>query len=263
VKLPIVLHIGWARAASTAFRQNFLARHPELVTVGRAQPSSQGPAAYTLQNIKCAAEAEFQQHSGALVADWAGFARGAVGRTICLTDEELSIGLPGTGITPTAIAERCGHLFPHGRVVAIVRNQVDAIRSLYGLSQTLDRQGRIPLSAWVRKHFLEPEPGRGATHLFEHETTLRAYAAWCARRDMLVIPYERLAATPGGVYAEVAGWLGITMEPGLQFPNGRVNVSPRDLQDEYAPGQEEQIRALFARDNEALRREFGIALCAA
>ena len=101
----MILNIGWARAASTALRQNFLRRHPDLITAGRDQPAEEGPAAMVLHAVKAFDDATFHHEAPALRALWADYL-GRTDRTVCLTDEELSIGLPGR-IGPAALARRC------------------------------------------------------------------------------------------------------------------------------------------------------------
>ena len=90
---PITIYIGWARAASTAFRHNFLNKHPEIHAVGREQPNSDGPAALILNYLKKSSHAEFQRRLPFLRATWESYAND-IDRMLCLADEELSIGLP-------------------------------------------------------------------------------------------------------------------------------------------------------------------------
>lgn len=279
VILPPVIHIGWARAASTAFRQNFLKRHPQIRAVERSQPYSEGPSAMVLQHVKVATGQEFRRFRNELCSEWRAYHRHHEDQTICITDEELSIGLPHSGVAPAEIARRCGFLFPNARILAIVRDQVDAIRSFYALSQMLRQPETTSLPQWTRHFFSNPMEGEDFTYLFAHMTTLRAYLEWCPKRDIFVLPYDRLKSSPGAAYRDIAQWLGISEEACALFPNEMVNVSPpirssasgiRNGQEassfedpapnEYSPGQEDEIRALFRADNSELEHEFGVTL---
>ena len=91
MKRSVVLNIGWARAASTAFRQNFLNLHPEILAAGRGQLYSEGPSAIILQHIKSADDAEFQHYVPELRAEWQAYEQKHRHRVICVSDEELSI----------------------------------------------------------------------------------------------------------------------------------------------------------------------------
>ena len=272
----VVLNIGWARAASTAFRQNFLTRHPEILAVARSQPFSEGPGAIVLRHLKSANEGEFSRYSAELHSEWDAYERQHRQPVLCLTDEELSIGLHNTGIGPRAIAARCGKLFPQARTLAVVRDQVDAIRSFYALAEREGRVEGLSLSEWTRRFFVEPE-GRGFSYLFDYMETLRAYLEWQPREDIIVLPYDRLKASHAAVYVEVALALGISDQACEGLPNEIVNASaltssptPQGLgghaatggrnreRAEYALGLEAEIRALFERCNLELAREFRI-----
>ena len=120
----MVINIGWARAASTALRQNFFCRHPDIVTAGSNQRPDEGPAAATLHALKTADDNEFRRELPALRGLWTDYRHRTDG-LICLSDEELSIGLPGR-IRPAALARRCAELFPDVRILAVAREQIDA-----------------------------------------------------------------------------------------------------------------------------------------
>jgi hypothetical protein len=257
----VLIHIGWARAASTAFRQNFLRRHPQILAVDRFQQFEDGPAAAILQHLKSGENGKFQDHLAPLSQAWTRYARSRSGRLICLTDEVLSIGLPNTGVLPTAIAARCGQLFPGARVLAVVRDQVDAVRSLHALSLR-DSRDRTPLSQWVDRYFLDPISGENTAHLFSYMDTLQAYLDCQRTRDVFVLPYTRLRDDPQRAYRDIASWLGISPSACRNLPNEIVNASPRpdtalkSAAWSFAPGQEAAIRELYANDNDRLKREF-------
>jgi hypothetical protein len=268
--MSIVIHIGWARAASTAFRQNFLMRHPDILSVDRKQQLSDGPAAATLHHCKSATASEFRHLRNGQRSAWAAFQRGRRDQILCITDEELSIGLPNRAVAPIEIAGRCAALFPGARVLAIVRDQVDAIRSFYILSRLVGHPRSISLSEWVQQFFIAPSEGKDFSYLFAHMATLSAYRSWCSKQDILVLPYERLKNSPVEAYRDVARWMGISEDVCALLPNEVVNVSPPILSLEqrgrsagepaphYSAGQEDKIRRRFEADNRDLEREFGI-----
>lgn len=274
---PVVINIGWARSASTAFRHNFLMRHPRILAVDRDQSLSEGPMAEVVQYIKSVSDSEFERYLPALRSEWAAYAHNHHDRIICVTDEELSIGMLNTGVAPTTIAARCGQLFQGARTLAIVRDQVDAIRSFYALSQRNGHTPGLSLSDWVQRFFLNPKEGENFCYLFSYMTTLRAYLEWQPKRDVFVLLHDRLNTEHAAVYREIARWLGISEEACALLRNDRVNVSPpipvraaqvscggsesigeQHALNEYAAGQEVGIRALFERDNMELEREFGV-----
>lgn len=277
--MPVVINIGWARSASTAFRQNFSRRHPQILAVDRGQPFSEGPLAVVLQYIKSADGSEFERYLPTLRSELAAYEHNHHDRIICVTDEELSIGLLNTSVAPTTIAARCAQLFPRARTLAVVHDQVDAIRSFYALAQRNSHATVVALSDWVRRFFLNPEEGENFCYLFSYMTTCRAYREWQPTQDIFVLPYDRLKRNHTTAYCDIVLWLGISEKACELLPNETVNASPpiplptrqmsggdkavacaQPALNEYAVGQEAKIRALFEKDNIEPASEFGVTL---
>lgn len=269
----VVLNIGWARSASTAFRQNFLTQHPEIHVCGRDQPILDGPGARILKNLKSMDAPTFLSNSAELGSAWADYARRQSKPVICLSDEEMSIGLLNTGVQPKEIATRCALLFPGASTLAIVRDQVDAIRSFYGLATRQGGTAELSLSDWTRTYFIEPK-GRGFSYLFDYLATLRSYLEWQPRRDLTVLAYDGLKTRHASFYSEAANALGISEDAARQLPNEIVNASQsvpfsaspeagtaddgNKNRMEYSPGLEVKIRTLYESCNRGLAHEFGI-----
>lgn len=248
----VMINIGWARAASTAFRANFLRRHPDILTVGR----NESFPATLLQHIKTADDEAFAQVAEQLRSQWEAWLALQTHPLVCLSDEELSIGLYGAGVAPATIAQRCGMLFPGARTLAFVREPVDAIRSFHALAERQAGTGGLPFEAWVHAHFIDPGPG-GFAYLFDYATTLRSYLAWQPRRDVIVFAYERLKSDYAGLYADVAQALGIPAQGCAQFPNDILNASPTGCSD--MGRVEEDIKVLYRPSHDELMETFGIA----
>jgi Sulfotransferase family len=260
-----VINIGWARAGSTAFRRNFLERHPDVLAAGRTQSLADGPAAVILPHVKMDGDAEFAGFVPELRAEWKAYAERNPGRVLCLTDEELSIGLPGTGVSPATIAARCMDILPRARTLAIVRDPVDAVRSFYALAQREGRTGGLSYAGWSRRFISAPSEGESFAYLFAYMTTLGAYLQRQTKADVLVVPWERLASDPRPVYAEIARWLGISERPCEHLPTDVVNASPRPQADGWDAHRrateaeaDADVRAAFAHECDALAQTFGI-----
>lgn len=256
----VVLNIGWARAASTAFRHNFLERHPEIRAVDCRQIFFDGPGAFLLNQLKTASDAEFRQNAPALRAEWEAYVAGQDVPIVCLTDEELSIGRPDAEATPEAIAARCAVLFPKARTLAVVRDQPEAIASFYGLAARYGSTEGLSLSAWARRHFLESQ-GQGFAYMFDYARTLGAYLAWQAPEDVVVLPYDR----SGGArtHAAAARALGVSAAACSDLPVEILNASEHPgTRPSYETGVEVEIRELYAASNRRLADRFGIVFAA-
>lgn len=253
----MVINIGWARAASTALRQNFLARHPDIVTAGSDQRVDEGPAATILSVLKTADDDEFRRRSPALRDLWSDYRR-KIGGLVCLSDEELSIGLPGR-IRPVALARRCAELFPEARILAVVREQTDAIGSFYGLAQRETFRDPMSFPDWLDRYFLEPTDGQGFAYLYSYAATLQAYGEGRKQSDVLVLGYDRLRDDPLGVYAAISDWAGIGVTVCEALPNAVINASPNSHPEWHAASLD-AVRALYEADNRILADDFDTRL---
>lgn len=248
----VVLNIGWARAASTAFRANFLRRHPDILVVGRDEPL----AAELLLQLKTAGDADFARSAAGLRVRWDAWTQRQARPVICLSDEELSIGVHGAGVAPVTIARRCGLLFPGARTLALVRDPVEAIRSFHALAERHGATAGLPAAAWALAHFIRP--GRdGFAYLFDYAATLQGYLAWQPRGDLIVLDHRRLETAHADAYAQVARALAIDAQACEALPNDILNASPA-----VASGMDEvedAIRSLYRRSSMELAAQFGIA----
>lgn len=174
--------------------------------------------------------------------------------------------MPG-GPSPVAIAARCGALFPDAKTLVVVRDQVEAVRSFYVLSQREGLGPRAPFAEWVERFFLAPGHGRGFSYLFTHAATLGAYRSWQAAGDIFVLHYDRLRSDPNAAYRTVAQWLGVSEAACAGLSNERINESAREIAKDrpgpaYTPSLEAAVRGLFEQDNRRLADEFGVVLSA-
>lgn len=243
----MVLNIGWARAASTAFRANFLRAMPGVRLLGR---DGSGPGAPTVAMLKAGSDADFTSLEEPLSGLWRSLVEGAPEPVVCLSDEELSIGLPGEA-SPTEIGARCARLFDDATVLAVIRDQVDAIRSFYGLTLSLGRAEGLGLSAWTARHFLNSQR---YAYLYDYRSTLTAYQA----SRLVVLDYGELVTAPQAAYRRAARGLGLVEPAAGALPEARLNASPQGADRALDPAVEHEIRALYAPVNAWLAAEFRV-----
>jgi hypothetical protein len=253
----LVINIGWARAASTALRENLLARHPGLIAIGASSNNSDIPGARFCAFLKETDDETFERHLPEVRERWLEV-RTRTDGLICLTDEELSIGLPGQ-VRPEAIARRCASLFPEARILAVVREQVSAVGSFYALTQRPVFGNSVAFPEWLNRYFLEPSDGEGFAYLFRYARALAAHATGRSPEDLLVIDYRHLCANTTGTYRHIANWMGIDEAACDQLPVSVVNASPVGGPP-WRKEQESALRALYAADCGLLLRDFGIDL---
>jgi hypothetical protein len=257
MKRRIVLNIGWARAGSTALRRNFLSTHRDIALCWRGQDPHQSPAALTLDLLKAAEDRAFLSRLPELQDRWHAFAQ-RTRAPIVLSDEELSIGLPG-GLRPERIAERCARLFPDARLLAVLRDRTEAVRSFYALAQRPIFADPMPFATWLDRYFLSPAPGCDFTYLYAYANTLRAYQAGRDREDLLCLDHAGLRCDPHEAYRKIARWLGISPAACTSLPMALVNASP-PMRADWAPSRMAALRASYDADERRLRADFGISI---
>lgn len=251
-----VLNIGWARAGSTALRRNFLMRHPDLVVASGDQSALDGPAAATLSFLKTAPDEIFWEALPIVQEGWRDYVAGSE-KLVCLSDEELSIGLPGQA-DPVTLARRSAALFPEARVLAVVRTHLEAVASFYGLTQRPSFGQQRPFDEWLDAHLL----GRGGADirpLFAYSDTLTGYRDGRAAGALMVANHRDLLERPLHTYQAMAEWMGISPGVCAILPSDELNASPGGRPD-WPDERRQAVEALYQVDRRRLHDEFGLTL---
>lgn len=132
-----------------------------------------------------------------------------------LSEESFSVCIPGARPTERALmAERLAELFPNARILCVIRNQWDWIRSAYA---HFVRCG-VPTAF---RHFLSPHEGTlhslrrdGDSYIYhypslcDYDLVISQYEKLFGSNNITVIPFELLNSNSTPFLQKAADWIG-------------------------------------------------------
>ena len=158
-----------------------------------------------------------------------------------LSHERLSGNPHSGGYDRREIAERLAGAWPEARVLIVIREQRDMIRSVY--RQYLREGGALSL-----RRYLSP-PRQGAARapafdpaFFEYDVLITYYQRSFGPERVLVMPYESLSEDPHAFVSAIARFAGAEGEGSIRFE--RENVALSDV----ALLVKRPLNRLFVRD---------------
>jgi hypothetical protein len=145
----------------------------------------------------------------------------APGDVTVVSHEELSGHVYGhPEIDPYRLADRLRSCWEDARILLLVRNQIEYMRSIYAY--------RVCVRGMETRsyaEFLSEEGRRGLFEKLEYDRLVTHYRTVFSPQRVLVLPMEMLAADPTAMLRRIAAHAG-TSAPTLRRPRP-VNVSPR------------------------------------
>ena len=243
-RAPDVVYVGLYRAASTALRAYF-DHHPEIVWTRKAgffrlrnfaelSPYDSSPGSDGNCYIDML-EGLANGHVFTKDVDW-----GAVG---------FAIGKPvreaGVEPNPAEIARRIHQVLPNARILLILRNQVDWLRSVY-----LHHLDRLPESARSFGAFMSTPHGKTVAFAGQFHTSISAYYDLFGPDRVLVLLMEQYVGERQETLDRLCDFLGVARMPAV-LPDSSRNEG-KDLRDVnlawlIGPGGKIRLSGLAAR----------------
>jgi hypothetical protein len=209
---PLVVHVGFHKCGSKLM-QRYLAEHPDVHAL---------PTGEALEHLVCAHMPAYDPApAAAFLGRHMEMAR-ADGHRAVLSAERLS-GNPMSGhYDQEAIAGRLKTAGDGPRIILVIREQCAMIASIY-------RQFVRIGGAATFQRFTQPE-WNGRVPEFDHrvyefDRVVSCYHRMFGRRNVLVVPLERIRDEPDAAFETLCAFMGITFRP---LPRERVNVGEAD-----------------------------------
>lgn len=162
-------------------------------------------------------------------------------RVPVLSQERLSGSPFSGGFDSRPIAERLAAVFPEGRVLVVIRDQVDMIVSIW------KRYVRVGGAASLRSFVRPPQTRKLDVPLFDfahvdYARLVSCYQRLFGRANVLVLPFELLTEDPVGFVSSIAGFAGAT-------PPKVADTRPRNVsQSALASALKRRLNLLLVRD---------------
>lgn len=202
------IHIGYPKTGTVALQKDFFVRHPEIFYLGRSKHIDPDLRRAVLVDILrkdsfAYSEADIEQ---IFAVQFEIAESQAQCRAVGISYEDISFSLDGSYVDRALIAQRLHRLFGNAKIIIMIRNQFDFIRSLYSES--------IKLGCFFSfKQFLEAHYWRFYTYLFHqlyYYDLYRYYRDLFGREQVRIYLFEEFTANPNTVVGDICDFLGIS-----------------------------------------------------
>jgi hypothetical protein len=225
---PLYIHAGLVRTGSTTLQGSLFPRHSGLNYLGL--PGTDHRVRQLCRNLifedSLFYDLEKEQRLAAKILDDV-----SDDRPILLSDEAFTWT---KGTDRLAICKRLQGLLNPDKVMLVLRNQIDAVQSLYWMEalKTRERNNRTPeLNDWVRSMATSYEP-RGI-HCYLYKSLVDQYCDVFGRDKVGIFLFEDLAADQSKFYGEICDFLEIDAGEGAEIGRAKAhhnrNISTRRL----------------------------------
>ncbi len=197
-RLHPILHVGYQKTATTWLQKVVLKHHPQLALVLRKTKGAgwlenvigDHPFAFDPDRIRTAFEDCIQPFPGRLP----------------FLSHEAWIGDPYSGGRNTPEnARRLQAIFPEARVVIVLREPIDMIRSIY--RQYVQEGGALDCESLLTARY--PQRTYFDCNFLNYDEVLDLYAGLFGRDRVCALPFESLVDSPQQFVDELLGFCGV------------------------------------------------------
>lgn len=204
---PLWLHVGLAKTATTTLQRMLFSRHPQVGYLGKNWVDNDA-AKSALMHLARSPERHVDLHEIASAFDELIRRYSAdEQRRICLVSEEDLTTF--RFINPKLCARRAKVVFPHARVLLVIREPIEWLQSMYFFRLSL----RFPetldgFNAWL-KSGIDSDFVRSDLGQIQIGTLLDIYVDFFGPENLTVLRYEDFAADTADFVEELSTLLGI------------------------------------------------------
>ncbi|MFN3348166.1 sulfotransferase [Pseudorhodoplanes sp.] len=211
-RLP-VFHIGANKAGSTTLQRAFLARHPDILSLGKPAPNRALHDAIERIMDHCNSRNRIPADIVALRECWHEATRGLDGRVAVYSNEELIRPFFVDGAADAQLPQALFELVGPYRVVIVARHQLRLIESLY--VHKANSSNYLDFDAWLSS---DPQ-----WHAFGYRfcEIAEAWSSAVGRENVQVFLFEEMAQRPAEFEARLCRFLGVEPSAGCSLLSGR------------------------------------------
>lgn len=224
---PLWLHIGLAKTATTTFQRMLFSRHPQIGYLGKNWIEDEKAKAALMQLAR-GPERKLDLHEVATAFGRlrARYETDSNVRACLLSEEDLTTF---RFVDATACARRAKMIFPEARVILIIREPIEWLRSMYFFRLSL----RFPetlhgFNSWLKQglecRFRATDMGQVQVGLL-----VDVYAQCFGAGNMTVLRYEDFAADSTGFISALAKLVGIDETAALALLHEKGDRAIRKL----------------------------------
>ncbi len=231
VDLPLTIHVGYPKTATTTFQKFVFSRHPDIHYLGKFIPSYDFVDSGLKNGIDNLIFADKLNYLGAAEI------RSKVGTLCAGSARKRALLSTESFIHPSAcdlaiVADRAHEAFGPCKVLITIREQISAILSFYwmhgrfgqylsfGPKEETDRiPYPIPFHEWLR--FQKSSPYRNYLATLRYDKVAGYYAEKFGHENVCVLLYENLVMEPENYCSALSAFLGIDPQTTLRLALGK------------------------------------------
>lgn len=254
---PLIVHIGLPKTGTTSLQRELFVRHPQLALIGKPLNRLHAGMQRLFSAMLRLEPWEYRRVEPELVALIPELLD-RPGDTVLISEEELATGTLGARVDRLTIARRLSRLFPAAEIVFTIREQGDAMRSMYG---ELCRLGAVdaPFPRWAAHTLALPETAAGL-HLFRYDELLELYGELFERVHVTV--YEELREHPEVFIRGLSDILRVDADEAWRLFEQGVTHNPSRTAEFWPERHLSAVHDRFAASNHRLAAATGLDLCA-
>ncbi len=222
----VIIHVGYPKSASTTLQKHLFCKHPDINYLGAYPTANIGvdTAEAAASDCEYLRNADLRRFYHDLInMDSLEFTQGDTAdlfkRSIrpLLSPQKLNVfsheALTNTYSADRGVkARRLKRFFPNAKIIVIIRNQADFLRSQY-IDHPFDPVCRgsgkpFPLGKWLRKVFKNTEKIKLA-HSLHYAYTIQFYAGLFSPDHIGVFSVETLKDTPQRFCDRLSSFMGV------------------------------------------------------
>lgn len=207
----LYIHIGWPKTATTTLQQTVF---PNLNNVAVIHTESSQEAKNIIHSVVNAELPEFNIQKDGLLGALECIVAGK--EKVVFSEEAIVTGSSYVGqVGRYEISQRLYQLFPNAKIIAVVRNQTDALWSYY--LQTLKSKPfqKLDFSSWLSNQ-RKQRPGTNALDYFMYAKTLALYESLFGKENIKVLHYESFLREPETFLGDLLSFLEIDQKLELE-----------------------------------------------
>ena len=226
----LYLHIGYPKTGTTTLQKHLFAKHPEIDYLGKMIPGFHyrieklGPE---IEQLTTATSINYEGTEG--LRNLIGAYREGTGdKSVLLSSESF---LHASSADPGVVAERAREAVHPCRVVIVIREQRDILRSFYGMhgrfgqylfvsKDELERMDLpLPIDQWLTYCFSSFE--RNLTSILHYNRVISLYQELFGEESVGVFLYEELKHDPTRFVTKLCDFMDIDAASAIRLVEGR------------------------------------------
>jgi hypothetical protein len=288
----IYIHIGMPKTASRTFQYHYFTEHDDITHVGKKKPDPTDFECGFIDTITGMERWEYRMNRDEIIERYVDRLFDSGGRYV-VSAEGFSTGTSRSGqVDRYTIAKRLSRLFSDGQIVVVLRNQLDALQSMY--RQRLKYHPDIgEFDEWIEEK-RDREYQTTLLDYLNYYDLLRMYASEFGHQNLHVLFFEELLRDESAFVGALSNTLGISPRPKLirnrnenpslrtytllwqrakdtipalsavpkllpESVKQRIKQAGSKIEVSYTENQETGLKRRFGESNSNLQSEFGIS----